>query len=134
MLRSSLSGIFVGMSLFSLKTPNYNGTIVTAQPSDEQQYCLIVEQKIFSLFRSADLCQGESTKLSRPVLFGQPVNINTANDQDLLDIPGIGPSKAAAIIKSRESHGRFSTSREIVRVSGIGEKTFIAIQEFIVVK
>jgi len=52
------------------------------------------------------------------------VNINTA-DATLLDtLPGIGPSKAAAIIDYRTKNGPFAVIEDIQNVSGIGPTTF----------
>ena len=52
------------------------------------------------------------------------ININTADAQQLMTIPGIGPSKAAAIIQYREDHGLFKMPESLMDVSGIGQKTF----------
>ncbi|WNF37693.1 helix-hairpin-helix domain-containing protein [Bacillaceae bacterium IKA-2] len=62
------------------------------------------------------------------------VNINRATAEQLEKIPGIGPAKAAAIIASREEQGTFKSAEEIVRVSGIGQKSLEAMLEFIEVK
>ncbi|MDM5339024.1 helix-hairpin-helix domain-containing protein [Fictibacillus enclensis] len=51
------------------------------------------------------------------------VNINTANDQELQTITGIGPSKAKAIITFREENGGFKTVDDLLNVPGIGEKS-----------
>ena len=61
------------------------------------------------------------------------VNINTANSAELQSIPGIGPSKAERIIEYRESEGRFNTIDDIKNISGIGNKTFENIKEYITV-
>lgn len=62
------------------------------------------------------------------------VNINTADVQELMTIPGIGPSKAAAIIQYREEHGPFASPETITEVSGIGQKTFEKLESFITAK
>jgi competence protein ComEA len=62
------------------------------------------------------------------------VNINTADAQQLMTIPGIGPAKAAAIIQYREEHGAFATPESIMEVSGIGQKTFENLESFITAK
>lgn len=49
------------------------------------------------------------------------VNINTATVDQLGLLPGIGPSRAQAIIELRKKHP-FKTVDEIVRVKGIGRK------------
>ncbi|MDD9147612.1 MULTISPECIES: helix-hairpin-helix domain-containing protein [unclassified Sporolactobacillus] len=51
------------------------------------------------------------------------VNINTADEQGMQDLPGIGPAKAKAIVAYRNEHGPFKTVDELTNVSGIGEKS-----------
>ena len=51
------------------------------------------------------------------------VSLNQATTGELEALPGIGPSKAAAIIKYREEVGAFKSIDELTNVSGIGEKT-----------
>lgn len=51
------------------------------------------------------------------------VNINTATAEQLEALPGIGPSKAAAIVKDRETNGPFGSVADLARVSGIGDQT-----------
>lgn len=53
----------------------------------------------------------------------QTVNINTANAEELATLRGIGPIKAAAIIRFREEHGPFASIDEMMAIKGIGEKT-----------
>lgn len=52
------------------------------------------------------------------------ININTAGVDKLSKLPGIGPKKAQRIISFRKKHGRFRRTRDIMKVKGIGEKTF----------
>lgn len=59
------------------------------------------------------------------------VNINTADETGLQEIPGVGPATAKKIISYREAHGRFSAIEEIKNVSGIGEKTFEKMKDMI---
>ena len=54
----------------------------------------------------------------------RPLNINTAVAEDLDLLPGIGPSKAAAIIDYREKHGDFKRKEDIQNVPGIGPAIF----------
>ena len=68
-----------------------------------------------------------------PVNSTFPVNINQADLQSLLTLPGIGNTIAEAIIKYRESNGPFSKIEDIMSVPGIKEGKFSAIQEMITV-
>lgn len=52
-----------------------------------------------------------------------PINVNTANAELLAELPGIGPSRAAAIIEEREANGAFENAEDLTRVSGIGPAT-----------
>lgn len=64
----------------------------------------------------------------------EPININKASAVELEILPGIGPSKAAAIVSYRRENGPFKTIAEIQNVSGIGPKTFEQLQSLITVK
>lgn len=59
------------------------------------------------------------------------VNINTADVALLCTLPGIGESKAKAIIRYREEHGAFGDKQEIMNVSGIGENLYGNISDLI---
>ena len=51
------------------------------------------------------------------------VNINTASAAQLETLPGIGATKAAAIVADREANGPFATCQELARVTGVGPAT-----------
>ena len=51
------------------------------------------------------------------------IDINTASAAQLEGLPGIGPSKSAAIIAERTENGPFSSCNDLTRVLGIGEAT-----------
>jgi competence protein ComEA len=64
----------------------------------------------------------------------QKININTASAEELAQLKGIGPSHAAKIVAYREKNGPFKMPKDLTQVSGIGQKTFEANQEFLIVK
>jgi len=59
------------------------------------------------------------------------VNINTADIDDFSAIPGIGPATAQKIIDYRKGNGNFCKVEDIKKVSGIGEKKFEAMKDFL---
>ncbi len=61
------------------------------------------------------------------------ININTAPEAQLCEIPGIGATRAAAIAAYRQEHGGFSSIEEIMNVSGIKEGTYAKIKDRITV-
>ncbi|MGH7855828.1 MAG: ComEA family DNA-binding protein [Candidatus Binatia bacterium] len=56
------------------------------------------------------------------------VNVNTATEEELVALPGIGPSKAKAIIEYRQAHP-FQSVEELMNVRGIGEHTFETLKD-----
>ena len=65
---------------------------------------------------------------------GGLVNLNTATQEDLQTLTGIGPSKANAILEYRETVGKFKEVDELKQVTGIGDKTFERLRDSISVK
>ena len=60
------------------------------------------------------------------------VNINQASEAELAYLPGVGPATAAHIVQYRKRQP-FKKAKHLMRVKGIGRKTFAKIQKFIVV-
>ena len=61
------------------------------------------------------------------------ININTATEEELDTLPGIGPSTAAKIIEYRKENGKFKNIEEIKEVSGIGDAKYEKIKELIII-
>lgn len=58
----------------------------------------------------------------------QPVDLNTAAEADLEELPGIGPAIAAAIVRYRTEH-RFAMVDDLLDVPGIGPAKLEALRE-----
>lgn len=64
---------------------------------------------------------------------GRCININTADKEMLMTLPGIGEAKADAIIKYREENGTFSSIEDIMNISGIKQGAFDKIKDLITI-
>ncbi|NNL84694.1 MAG: helix-hairpin-helix domain-containing protein [Myxococcales bacterium] len=62
------------------------------------------------------------------------VNVNTASVAELTRLPGIGESKAAAIVSARESNGGFRSVDDLLAVKGIGAQALEKIRGKVVLK
>lgn len=65
---------------------------------------------------------------------GPMVNINRASASELTSLPGVGPTRAQAIVEHRQRHGPFRVPGDLRAVSGIGEATFQNLAERITVQ
>jgi competence protein ComEA len=65
--------------------------------------------------------------------FGLPIDVNHASVEALATIPGLGPSKAVAIVSDRASAGPFGSVEDLDRVKGIGPATVAALRPFVTV-
>ena len=70
---------------------------------------------------------------STPALENGLVNLNTADVAALMTLPGIGESRAKAIISYREQHGAFAKIEDIMKISGIKQAAFSKIKDKITV-
>ncbi|MDP4091268.1 MAG: helix-hairpin-helix domain-containing protein [Bacillota bacterium] len=61
------------------------------------------------------------------------ININTADENELEKIPGVGPVMAQRIIDYRNKNGDFQAIEDMKNISGVGEKTFEKMKDKITV-
>lgn len=81
-----------------------------------------------------DLTEGEELRKQEEARALDYVNINTADAEQLMTLPGIGESKAQDIIAYRNAHGDFSAKEDLMKISGIKENLFAKIKDKIIVE
>lgn len=64
----------------------------------------------------------------------QPIDVNTASEDELQVVPGIGPAMAQRIISWREQHGPFERIEDLLNVRGIGVKTLEKLRPYLMVR
>lgn len=62
---------------------------------------------------------------------GGLISLNRATEDQLDELPGVGPALASRILEYRQSLGSFSDIRQLREVSGIGEKLFAKIKDLV---
>ena len=71
---------------------------------------------------------------SSPSTASGKLNVNTATVEELESLPGIGASRAAAIVEYRNTHGPFQRVEDLVEVSGIGDGILGSIRNLIEIR
>jgi|TARA_B100001057_G_scaffold43883_1_gene39237 competence protein ComEA len=105
MMKKLISGLLV-LSALAIQTP-----AVHAQPADSG---------------NAQANEGTSQQ--------QRIDLNSATVEQLITLPGVGQSKAKAIIKYREEVGPFLEVAQLTQVKGIGEKMLNKIEGYVQVR
>lgn len=97
-------------------------------PSEEEVSMLTMEQKIAG--NQGNTSSSETAASPEKNL----INLNTADASALMTLPGIGQAKAEAMIEYRTKVGLFSTTEEVMNISGIGEAMFEKIKDYITIQ
>lgn len=62
------------------------------------------------------------------------IDINTADEKKLEEIPGVGPATAKKIVDYRNREGKFKDVEDLKNVTGIGDKKFENMKEYVVAR
>ena len=104
--------------------------------SDEMTIIIYSNEEILEKYKN-EVCVCDCPDISNDACISdnneddELVNINTANIDELMDIKGIGRSKAKAIIEYRDKNGNFNSIDDIKNVDGIGDSLFEKIKMYI---
>lgn len=87
-----------------------------------------------TVYSKEEIEKSSSGNMEEPdITDGRYININTADKKTLMTLPGIGESKADAIILYREENGTFSSIEDIMNISGIKQGAFDKIKDLITI-
>ncbi|MDD4532333.1 MAG: helix-hairpin-helix domain-containing protein [Bacilli bacterium] len=98
------------------------GVTDNADPKSYTPTLLIGSRSSFYISKKADIPE---TVVTEDIA---KVNVNTASEEDLKEV-GFNKAQAAAVIAYREANGDFQALEDIMLVSGIGEKTYLAVRD-----
>lgn len=107
-----------GVALHSFLPFIVPGTYITARPASKER-----------ILKGNNEPAEETGRLK----IGEKININTAGEEELEQLPGIGPALAKAVVEYRQANGNFKETSEIMNVSGIGEGKYSAVKDLITV-
>ena len=116
-----LLGFFVGRNFTN---PGITMIVVETQPAPTAA----------PIQETRDDTSKPTEEVTKPTLGNWKININTATVDELVILPGVGPVLAQRIIDYRTANGAFQGIEDLTKVSGIGDKTYQQLAEFITVE
>src|SRR5207245_7798480 len=79
------------------------------------------------------LCVSLTPGIAKKKPPAKPVNINTANSEQLQTVPGIGPATAEKILQMRKSYGAFKSVDDLLAIRGLGPKRLEKMRKYLTV-
>ena len=73
----------------------------------------------------------EARRRSLPLTGGERIDPNTAGEEDLDRLPGVGPAVARRIVQMRQDRGPFGEPRDLLSVPGVGPATLARITPYL---
>ena len=73
----------------------------------------------------------EAQRRSLPLTGGERIDPNTAGEEDLDRLPGVGPAVAGRIVQMRQDRGPFAEPRDLLSVRGVGPATLARITPYL---
>lgn len=115
------------LGLASRPLSRTGGEVTPARAAPQNSFSWQVDGEVLTLTEITPAASAYAQEEGDPAA----ININTADKDTLMSLPGIGRTLAERIIQYRELHGGFSDTEEIMEVKGIGKATYAGIKEYI---
>ncbi|GJQ22595.1 MAG: helix-hairpin-helix domain-containing protein [Planctomycetia bacterium] len=92
-----------------------------------KSFCMVIIVFMVAFVCRTNIC------LSATEVAGK-VNINTATEEQIAVLPGIGPKLASEVVSYRKANSNFREIEDLKKVKGVGDKKFEKIKNFVVVE
>ena len=93
-----------------------------------------IEEQKFTIIHNSTAYAPETDLVYAQEISNEKININEADIYELDRLYGIGESFAKRIVDYRTKYGKFEVIQDIMKVNGIGEKTYNEIKDYICVE
>lgn len=110
------------LALARMAVAGFGGSPVVSGPAGD---------RLPELLESAEEARVAEERSARPLAVGETLDPNRAGSEDLVRLPGIGPSLADAMARHREAEGGFHDPDDLLDVTGIGPATLDRIRPFL---
>lgn len=81
--------------------------------------------------RKTSSAPSQSAVQSADISADNPLNLNSASKEELMQLKGVGASLAMRILDYRSMRGSFQSKEELLMIAGIGEKLYAQIESLI---
>lgn len=119
--------VVVGSVIFGLSA--LSGMAMAVEKKEVAQGTAVVAEKASPSTKSAT--EGKAAEIKADKAMPKNVNINSADKEQLVALPGIGPKTAEAIVTYRKENDNFKSVEELTKVKGVGDKTLEKIRPYL---
>lgn len=99
----------------------------------KKMFSMLLVLSLLFAFSSSVYAMGEQTQGKASTAKSSKINLNTAGADELVKLPRVGDKTAQRIIEYRQQNGKFKRIEDIMKIKGIGEKTFKKMEDMITV-